>query len=193
LSVLGHGYPNSEYLILDAESTDNSVSIIKKYLNQLNYWVSEKDNGQSDAINKGFEKATGEILLWLNSNDILMPNVMYFIAEQYLEKGDGIYFGKFIHFKENKNGKLSTAGSNVLLYTETPLELLDTIIQPSYFWSKKVWIKNDILQNNLHFAFDWEWFLRAQKNGIQFFPLSKTLSLYRLHDSLKTASGGIKD
>ena len=94
MSVLGHGYPNSEYLILDAESTDNSVSIIKKYLNQLNYWVSEKDNGQSDAINKGFEKATGEILMWLNSDDILMPNVLYFIEERYLEKGYGIYFGK---------------------------------------------------------------------------------------------------
>jgi glycosyltransferase involved in cell wall biosynthesis len=94
LSVLGQGYPNLEYLILDTESTDNSVSIIKKYLNQLNYWVSEKDNGQSDAINKGFEKATGEILMWLNSDDILMPNVLYFIEERYLEKGYGIYFGK---------------------------------------------------------------------------------------------------
>lgn len=193
LSVLGQGYSNLEYLVYDAGSNDNSVEIIKKYKNQLSFWVSEKDKGQADAINKGFAKATGEILMWLNSDDILMPNVLHFIAEQYIEKGDGIYFGNCIHFKENSNGSLHSSGSNVgTTYNSIPLELADTIIQPSSFWSKKVWMQNGILADNFHFGFDWEWFLRAKKNNIPFYSINKPIALYRIHDAHKTGVGGKK-
>jgi glycosyltransferase involved in cell wall biosynthesis len=193
LSVLGQGYSNLEYLIYDAASTDNSVAIIKKHEKQLSYWVSEKDNGQADAINKGFAKATGEILMWLNSDDILMPNVLHFMAEQYIEKGDGIFFGNCIHFKENSNGSLYSSGSNVAAsYDVIPLELSDTIIQPSSFWSKKVWLQNGILKDSFHFGFDWEWFLRAKTNNIPFYSVNKPISLYRIHDAHKTGIGGKK-
>lgn len=193
LSVLGQGYSNLEYMVYDAASTDNSINIIKKYENQLSYWVSEKDKGQADAINKGFTKATGEILMWLNSDDILMPNVLHFIAEQYVEKGDGIYFGNCIHFKENLNGNLYSSGSNVAAsYNKIALELADTIIQPSSFWSKNVWIKNGILADNFHFGFDWEWFLRAKKNRIPFYSINKPIAIYRIHEAHKSGSGGRK-
>ena len=193
LSVLGQGYPNLEYLIYDAVSFDNSVEIIKKYEKELTYWVSEKVKGQADAINKGFAKATGEILMWLNSDDILMPNVLHFIAKQYIEKGDGIYFGNCIHFKENLNGNLSSSGSQVeSSFNAIPLELADTIIQPSSFWSKKVWLQNGILADNFHFGFDWEWFLRAKSNNIPFYSFNKPISLYRIHDAHKTGIGGKK-
>lgn len=193
LSVLGQGYPNLEYLIYDAGSTDNSVAIIKKYEKELTYWVSEKDKGQADAINKGFTKATGEILMWLNSDDMLMPNVLRFIAKQYIEKGDGIYFGNCIHFKENSNGNLSSSGSKVeSSFNSIPLELADTIIQPSSFWSKKVWLQNGDLEDSFHFGFDWEWFLRAKNNTISFYSITKPISLYRIHEAHKTGIGGKK-
>lgn len=193
LSVLGQQYPNLEYLIYDAESTDNSVAIIKKYEKELAYWVSEKDSGQANAINKAFAKANGEILMWLNSDDILMPNVLHFIAEQYIEKGDGIYFGNCIHFKENSNGNLYSSGSNVTAsYNTIPLELGDTIIQPSSFWSKNVWFQNGILMEEFHFGFDWEWFLRAKRYNIPFYSINKPISLYRIHDTHKTGTGGKK-
>jgi len=193
LSVLGQGYPNLEYLIYDAASTDNSVEIIKKYEKELVYWVSEKDNGQADAINRGFAKATGEILMWLNSDDVLMPNVLHFIALQYLEKGDGIYFGNCIHFKENSNNGLHANGSHVAeSFNDIPLELLATIIQPSSFWSRKVWLENGALLANFHFGFDWEWFLRAKKNNIPFYSINKALSMYRFHDEHKSGVGGQK-
>lgn len=72
-SIIGQDYPNLEYIIIDGGSSDNSVEIIKKYEKQLAYWVSEEDGGNYDAINKGFSKATGEILAWLNSDDLYCP------------------------------------------------------------------------------------------------------------------------
>lgn len=193
LSVLGQKYPNLEYLIYDASSTDNSVDIIKKYEKELSYWVSEKDNGQADAINKGFAKATGEILMWLNSDDILMPNILNFIAQQYQEKGDGIYFGNCIHFQEKNNGVLYARGSQVgLSFNQISLQLADTIIQPSSFWSRNVWLQNGILEEKFHFGFDWEWFLRAQKNNIPFYNINKPISLYRIHEEHKSGTGGRK-
>ena len=69
LSVINQGYPNLEYIIMDGGSTDNTVEVIKKYSDHINYWVSEKDKGQSNAINKGLHRATGDIINWLNSDD----------------------------------------------------------------------------------------------------------------------------
>ncbi|MEZ4795938.1 MAG: glycosyltransferase family 2 protein [Flavobacteriaceae bacterium] len=190
LSVLGQFYPNLEYFIYDACSTDNSVDIIKKYENQISYWVSEKDSGQADAINKGFQRSTGDILLWLNSDDMLMPNVLNFIAKQYLKNGEGIYFGNCIHFEEANNGVI-TNGSNVVdNFNSIPLQLVDTLIQPSSFWSKSVWDKIGELNTNFHYGFDWEWFLRAKKKNIHFYAINKPLSMYRFHDAHKTGVGG---
>jgi glycosyltransferase involved in cell wall biosynthesis len=80
-SVIFQGYPNLEYFIIDGGSTDNTVEIIKKYEDKITYWVSEKDNGQTHAINKGFSKATGEIVAYLNSDDIYMPYTLRLVAE----------------------------------------------------------------------------------------------------------------
>lgn len=193
LSVLGQFYPNLEYIIYDGGSSDNSVEIIKKYENQLSYWESKRDKGQSDAINKGFSRSTGDILLWLNSDDILMPNILHYIAKQYLEKGDGIYFGNCIHFEESATAGVVTYGSNVIDREKTiNLDLAAIVIQPSSFWTKNVWEANGILDENFHFGFDWEWFLRAKKKGIDFYVLNKPISIYRIHEAHKSGVGGKK-
>lgn len=82
-SVVMQGYPNLEYIVIDGGSTDNTVDIIKKYENRIAYWVSETDKGQTHAINKGFEKATGEILAYLNSDDVYMPYTLRLVAELF--------------------------------------------------------------------------------------------------------------
>jgi glycosyltransferase involved in cell wall biosynthesis len=97
LSVLNQNYPNLEYIIIDGGSTDSSVDVIKKYEKHLAYWVSEPDKGQSDAFNKGFAKATGEIFYYLASDDILLPGVLHKVAELFGErKFDVLYGNKLI-------------------------------------------------------------------------------------------------
>jgi glycosyltransferase involved in cell wall biosynthesis len=83
LSVLGQGYKNLEYIIIDGGSTDDSVAIIKKYEQHLTYWTSEKDSGMYDAVHKGFARATGDIMGWLNSDDILLTGALFTINETF--------------------------------------------------------------------------------------------------------------
>src|SRR5215203_2054072 len=191
LSVLGQNYPNLEYIIMDGGSTDGSVEIIKKYENRLSYWVSEKDGGQAPAINNGFSHATGDILGWLNSDYLFMPDTLFYVADVMQSGEQGIYFGNCIRYKEGN--KLVTWGSDVKGDSQKfSLKNTDFIIQPSSFWSRDVWEKNGELNENLNYAFDWEWYLRAEANGILFFPVAKTLALYRIHDAHKTGTGGEK-
>lgn len=190
LSVLGQGYPNLEYIIIDGGSTDETIEIIKKYEKDIFYWVSEKDKGQSHAINKGFEKATGDILAWINSDDLYLPGTFSYIASQINCDNPTIYFGNCIHFKETDK-ELIASGSNVVEgHININLSYADYIIQPSTFWTRFTWNTLGELREDLHFGFDWEWFLRARKLNIPFVSTPKCLSMYRFHDAHKSAIGG---
>ncbi|MEO6847698.1 MAG: glycosyltransferase family 2 protein [Chthoniobacterales bacterium] len=187
LSVLGQGYKNLEYIIMDGGSTDNSAEVIKRYERQLAYWVSEKDSGQSDAINKGFARATGDILCWLNSDDFFLPGILHEVAKNF-ENFDGFIYGDCISF--------SDTGVRCLVnrppaYDRELLGILDYIVQPSTFWARTLWEKTGILNQNLHYAFDWDWFLRASEFG-DLRKCNTIFSAYRFHDAHKSASGGEK-
>lgn len=190
LSVLGQNYPNLEYIIMDGGSTDHSAEIIKKYEGQLHFWCSEKDSGQANAINSGFAKSSGDIMMWLNSDDLLMPNILQIVAEKFLENPNKLYFGNCIHFKNDKN--LETRGSDVIKNSsDIQLNEIDFIIQPSSFWSREIWVKTGILDENVHFGFDWEWFLRVEEN-FDLQPIADCVSMYRIHDDHKSGTGGEK-
>src|SRR6202012_3617872 len=98
-SVLGQLYPNLEYFVFDGGSTDESVDIIKRYESQLAGWVSEKDRGQSNALNKGFARATGDILCWVNSDDFLLPGALHEAARR-LGEGPDLIYGKCLSFSD---------------------------------------------------------------------------------------------
>ncbi|NJL12521.1 MAG: glycosyltransferase [Microscillaceae bacterium] len=190
LSVIGQNYPNLEYIIIDGGSTDNSVEIIKKYEKHLAYWVSEPDRGQAHAINKGFAMATGDILAWLNSDDMYMPNILNFIAINLKETSQAmLLFGDVIHIQED-NKKLFSNSS--IKYFEQQLELcyVDFIVQPSSFWTRKTWETLGDLNEKYNYVFDWEWFIKAQQAKTKFVYISKYLSIYRIHSSHKTGIGG---
>lgn len=192
LSVIGQNYPNLEYIIIDGGSTDRTVEVIKKYEKYLTYWVSEKDKGQSHAINKGFDRATGDILGWLNSDDLYLPGTFSSISELMKENTMGIFFGNCIRFNETENGVISS-GSNVCGWQKyNDLSFSDYIIQPSTFWSRKTLQTIGPLREDLHFGFDWEWFLRAQQLNVPFISTNKCFSMYRFHQSHKSGTGGAK-
>ncbi len=191
LSVLGQGYPNLEYIVIDGGSTDNSLEIIKKYQSKLTYWQSEKDDGQAQAINKGFSIAKGDIIGWLNSDDMYLPGALNFIAEIF-NKGllsiPTVVIGNCIFMRERE--KIVTA-NNVRVAAETlDLEWFDYVIQPSSFWTRETLEKVGPLNENLHYAFDWEWFIRCVRMGVPFLPVDRFLSIYRVHDAHKTGTGG---
>jgi glycosyltransferase involved in cell wall biosynthesis len=190
LSVLNQNYPNLEYLIMDGGSNDNTVEVIKKYADKITFWVSEKDKGQAEAINKGFKKATGDILCWLNSDDYYFNDTLHYIAKNLDVSKKEILFGEVDHIFE-PHGKIKP--SNVKnKYENYQLELYDFIIQPGSFWTKKVWEEVGEVNENLHFVFDWDWFVRAKKVNTNFKYHKRTLAMYRVHDAHKTSNGGQK-
>jgi glycosyltransferase involved in cell wall biosynthesis len=190
LSVINQDYPNIEYIVMDGGSNDQTVEIIKKYESKITYWVSEKDKGQADAINKGFARATGDILCWLNSDDYFFDGTLKFVAEKLNANKKEILFGEVDHIYEpQKTIKHSNAKNKFDNYN---LELYDYIIQPGSFWTKKVWEEIGALDQDFHFVFDWDWFVRAKNKNVKFIYFSRVMSMYRVHDSHKTSTGGDK-
>lgn len=190
LSVLNQNYPNLEYIIMDGGSNDNTVEVIKKYADKISYWVSEKDKGQADAINKGFQRATGDILCWLNSDDYYFPDTLNYVAANIDITKKEILFGEVDHiFEPDKQIKHSNARNK---YENYQLELYDYIIQPGSFWSKKVWEETGMVNEKLHFVFDWDWFVRAKKGNTNFKYAERVMAMYRVHDAHKTSNGGEK-
>ena len=187
-SVLGQFYPNLEYIIMDGGSTDGSVDIIRRYESSLAFWVSGKDGGQADAINRGFAHATGDILCWLNSDDFYLPGTLRRIADMLAAKirEPALVYGGTLFFRDDSNHSKVARPRE---FDPRLLGILDYILQPSTFWTSALWRMCGHLDATMSFAFDWEWFLRAAKL-IAFTRCENILSGYRLHAGQKSGSGG---
>lgn len=185
-SVLLQGYPNLEYIIMDGGSTDESVEIIRKYEPWLAKWVSEKDRGQADAINKGFARATGEIFAWLNSDDVYEPRALQ-TGTKYLawfSDCEMVYgTGWFIDASGNKTRPCTWVGpfDRQLLVTK------DFILQPASFWRRGVWERTGGLDLTYHWGLDWEWKIRATA-GMTPHYLPIGLARWRLTPEVKSLS-----
>ena len=104
LSVINQNYKNKELIIMDGGSTDNTLNILKKYHPYIKYWVSEKDDGQCDALNKGFKLCSGQIYCWLNSDDLFLPGAFQTVAKEYIKnKKNKVWFGDWLSIDENDN------------------------------------------------------------------------------------------
>lgn len=189
-SVLDQKYPNLEYFVIDGGSTDNTVDIIKKYEKDITYWVSEKDKGQSHAINKGLDKATGDIINWLNSDDYYEPHALFKIATAF-NRGEHVKVvcGKSRLFNGKKTVGYSV-GTDV--YTNNVAKTIGwaRIDQPETFFKAEVIKKIGLLDNRLHYLMDRDWwikylFLFGLKGVVK---IPDILVNFRLHDKSKTMS-----
>lgn len=185
-SVLLQNYPNIEYIIIDGGSTDGSIEVIRKYERWITYWVSEPDDGQTNAINKGFQKATGEIVAWLNSDDFYTPGALFSVAKAFLEKpnADVIY------------GNIKTVGvktlkfPNICLnkYSRKRLFYSNYIPQPASFISINALRKVKFLDERFDYIMDYDLWMRLGKENVIFHYIPKTLAYFRFHRNSKTVS-----
>lgn len=188
-SILGQYYSNLELIVIDGGSTDCTLDIIKKYAHLITYYVSEPDKGQADAINKGFRVAKGDILAWLNSDDMYLPCTLSKVANMIGDsKEPKLLYGGCLHFFE---GKEQTYGYLPPNFDSERLTYADYIIQPSSFWSRSLWETVGELNESYNYVLDWEWFIRATKT-CTFTPIQDYLSIYRLHENHKTGTGGLR-
>ena len=189
-SVLGQGYPNLEYIVMDGGSTDGSMAIIQEYAPRLAYWCSAKDGGQAAAINAGFARATGSILAWLNSDDYYLPGTLRAVAGLLDPARAGLLLGNCIHVRE---GESALRGSDVSLrHRQMRLATTDYIIQPSSFWTKATWDRVGALDAQLQYVFDWDWFIRCVEAGVEVTTTPRYLAAYRIHAAHKSGAGGDK-
>lgn len=189
-SVLNQQYPNLELIIIDGRSDDNSVEVIKKYEKHIAYWVSEPDRGQSDAINKGLRRASGDIVNWLNADDYHEPDTLQKVSSQFGDDQVNVVGGR---------GKVvSVQGEHIKFSRGTdvyPDNLAKTIgwariDQPETFFRRKVLEKTGFLNADLHYVMDKAWWINYLFSyglgGVRMFD--EVLVNFRLHEASKTVS-----
>ena len=192
-SVINQNYPNLEYIIIDGGSTDNSVDIIKKYEKRIHYWVSEKDFGQSHAINKGFAMATGVVLNWINSDDLLCENALSTIAEAYLKSennrviiiGNGYDIDQESKIVSKRNVEKDENSTLSLKIKGKP-------IQQSIFFSRSVLFESGGINPLLKFPMDIELYYKFGFLKPEIIIVPEYLGSFRKHATSKTVSQDYK-
>jgi glycosyltransferase involved in cell wall biosynthesis len=183
-SVLMQDHPRIEYIVADGGSNDGTVDVVKKYENKLAWWVSEKDKGQTDAINKGFARATGSILAWLNSDDTYEPGAVS-AAVKYLQEHPevGMVYGdcNFINESGKVIGRFNSAQTDYRLLRQGYVH----IPQQTMFFRAELWKQVGPLDPSFYFAMDYDlWTRIAAHSAIKYVP--QTWANFRLHTSGKT-------
>jgi hypothetical protein len=182
-SVLTQNYPALNYKIQDGGSTDNTLSILRKYQGQIS-WVSESDNGQADAINRGFATLDGDLMGWLNSDDMLLPGTLNYVAKYFSENPDvdAVYGHRiYVDMFDNEIGR-----SILPRHDRQAIKWMDFIPQETLFWRRRVWDELGGLDVGYQFALDWDFILRAHKAGFKFRRLPRFLACFRVHEEQKT-------
>lgn len=192
-SVLGQNYPKLEYFIIDGGSTDQSVDIIKKYEKQITFWVSEPDEGQSDAINKGFRMATGEIVAWLNADDFYLPGAFATVAEAYQNKPEAsFYFGDGLRVDEAGQPTSRFFPDGRVLFNRAALVFgINYILQPAAFINRSCLVKINYLDPTLHYVMDFDLWVRLSQVAPPM-PISACLAASREYGATKTSTGSFR-
>lgn len=186
-SVLDQNYPNLEYVVQDGGSKDGTVDILEKYENRLSHWESKKDNGQACAINLGFNHTSGEIMAYLNSDDVLLPGALRYVSRYFSKNSDiDIVYGHRILINE-----INDEIGRWIIPPHCHYTILwhDFIPQETLFWRRRVWNQTGgNVDENFKFAMDWDLILRFRETGAKFNRLPRFLGAMRVHESMKSIS-----
>jgi len=196
-SVLDQGYPNLEYVIVDGGSTDGSLEIIKKYSHRLAWWVSERDAGQYDALNKGFAHTTGELMAWLNSDDKYVPWTFSVISEAMTALPQVEWLTSLFHFFWDEHGRLSACEEQAGFSRELILRggtlpgagwpAWAFMQQESTFWRRSLWDKAGArVETRWSLAGDFDLWMRFARHA-EVYSLNMPIGGFRRHSRQKTA------
>lgn len=186
-SIVMQQWPDLELIIIDAASSDETVSIIKKYERWISYWVSEVDGGQAEAINKGLAKATGEIVAWFNADDFYVDGIFAAVAEAWSRNSRAIYAAPVVNFYERGGETLirphGLTLDNVIQYWQKRSRWHD----PGFFWSRAVVDAVGGPDASLHFSYDYDYLTRALQHApVEY--IDHIAAGFRLHRDSKTIS-----
>jgi glycosyltransferase involved in cell wall biosynthesis len=192
-SVLEQSYTNIEYLIIDGSSTDGSIDIIRRYEKRLSFWISEPDNGQSHAINKGFARASGDVLCWLNADDYFLPQAIQEVADAYERNSDApFYFGDGLRVDENGREKSGYFPDGVVRYGKAALlRGLNYILQPAAFINRRHLTQIGLVNEALHFGMDSDLWMRLAAIGKPQ-TIQAKLAASREYADTKTSTGSFE-
>lgn len=192
--MLNQGYPNLEYIIMDGGSSDNSVEIIKKYEKYLTYWTSEKDGGQYDAISRGFARSTGDILAWLNSDDLYCPWSLRTVGEVFAQLPEVQWLSTLFPGLADSAGhclgfnhaagyarQAFLDGAYLPPYSRS----ICWIQQESTFWRRGLWVKAGGIDAGMKLAADFDLWSRFYRHA-DLYGLSSPLACFRLQDQQKS-------
>ena len=188
LSVLNQNYPNIEYIIIDGGSTDDSIEIIKKYEHYLAYWLSEPDNGQSDALNKGLRKCTGAVFNWINSDDYLEPGALHAVAEAFVRNPHALQVCGYTRmFEDGTDTTVFEHRCELFQSTEKTI-VNQRINQQGAFYALRALNELGKINNSLHYVMDLELWLRFLScfGQDRIILIDNLLAHFRLHPNSKT-------
>jgi glycosyltransferase involved in cell wall biosynthesis len=183
-SVLGQAYPRLQYVVMDGGSTDGTREVIEGHADRLHHFESGPDGGQAAAINAGFAHSDGEIMGWLNSDDLLLPGALAYVARVFGEhpEMDLVYGHRILLDEQDRDIGLWVTPA----YSPDLIRWFDYLPQEAVFWRRRLWERAGGIDETIGVAFDWDLFLRFQGTGATIRRVSRFLGGFRLHPGQRT-------
>jgi len=185
-SVIDQGYPALECVVQDGGSTDETLAILPLYENELAGWASARDSGQAEAINRAFARTSGELMAWLNSDDLLLPGSLAYVACYFAAHPDvDVVYGNRLMIDENDD----QIGAWILpKHDDLILTLADYVPQETLFWRRSIWeASGGHVDPSFNYALDWDLLLRFRSAGATMVRVPRFLGAFRVHDEQKTS------
>lgn len=186
-SVLSQNYPNLELIVQDGASSDESAAVLREYSQRLTHWESQRDKGQAHAINLGFRHATGEVLAYLNSDDLLLPGALAYVGDFFERKpAVDVVYGHRVNIDESG---LEIGRWILPAHQDEILRWADFVPQETLFWRRRIWERaGGAMDESFRFALDWDLLLRFLAHGARFSRLPRFLGAFRIHEAQKTSA-----